>query len=49
MNKKKLAFPVIPDVARSLLKGTIMSMVNSGLITATDAKELISLLQLKDA
>ena len=49
MNNKKLAIPILPDIARSLLKGTIMSMVNVGLISAADAEQLISLLQLGDA
>lgn len=49
MNKKKLTVPTLPDTARSLLKGAIMSMVNAGLITGVDAEQLIVLLQLRDA
>ncbi len=49
MNKKKLTLPILPDLARSLLKSAIMSMANAGLITGADTKQLIALLQLKDA
>ena len=41
--------PILPDLARSLLKGKIMLLVNAGLITGVDAEQLISFLQLKDA
>lgn len=47
--KKKLALPILPDIARALLKGAIMSMLNAGLITGASAEQLISLLQLRDA
>ncbi len=43
------ALPLLPDLARSLLKDEIMLMVNAGLITGADAEQLIALLQLKDA
>ena len=49
MNKKKPAIPTLSDIARSLLKGKIMLLVNVGLITGADAEQLIALLQLKDA
>ena len=49
MSKKKLTFPTLPDTARSLLKGAIMSMANAGLITNVDAEQLIVLLQLRNA
>ena len=49
MNKKKLTVPTLPDLARSLLKNAIVSMVNAGLITGADAEQLISFLQLRDA
>ena len=49
MNNKKLTLPILPDLARSLLKGKIMLLVNAGLITGADAEQLISFLQLKDA
>jgi hypothetical protein len=39
----------LPDVARSVLKGSIMSLANAGLITMTDAEYLIAILGLKDA
>lgn len=41
--------PTLPDVARSILKGAIMGLVNSGLITSADADHLIALLGLADA
>lgn len=45
----KPAIPTLPDVARSILKGAIMGLVNSGLITGADADRLIALLGLTDA
>ena len=44
--KEKL---VLPDLARSILKKSIVSMANVGLITGASAGQLISLLQLRDA
>ena len=41
--------PILPDVARSILKGTIMLLVNAGLVTSDDAEALIALLDLGDA
>jgi len=41
--------PVLPDVARSLLKGLIVSLANTGLIAQDDAERLIALLRLTDA
>ena len=41
--------PKIPDVARSLLKAAIMSLLNAGLIASDDAETLIALLDLGDA
>ena len=41
--------PRLPDVARSILKGAIVSLVNAGLITSADAECLIALLELADA
>lgn len=39
----------LPDVARAMLKGSIMSLANAGLITTTDAEYLVAILGLKDA
>ena len=47
--KEKLTVPTLPDLARSILKNAIVSMVNAGLITGANAEQLISLLQLRDA
>lgn len=41
--------PNLPDVARSLLKGLIMSLAHSGVITGADAEQLITVLKLTDA
>ena len=41
--------PQLPDVARSLLKGLIVSLATTGLVTPADAENLISLLGLGDA
>lgn len=47
--KKKVPAPMLPDVARSILKGAIMSLANAGLITSADAEHLIATLGLADA
>ena len=47
--KEKLTVPALPDLARSILKKSIVSMANVGLITGASAEQLISLLQLRDA
>jgi hypothetical protein len=39
----------LPDVARTLRKGVIMSLAGSGLISRADAEHLIALLELGDA
>ena len=41
--------PSLPDVARSILKGLILSLANAGLITGADVEQLIALLGLADA
>lgn len=41
--------PMLPDVARSLLKGLVVTMATTGLITRGDAENLITLLGLRDA
>lgn len=41
--------PTLPDVARSILKGAIVSLASAGLITAADAECLLRLLGLADA
>ena len=41
--------PNLPDVARSILKGLIVSLANAGLITGADSEQLIALLGLADA
>ena len=41
--------PNLPDVARSLLKGLIMSLARSGVITGADAEQLLTALKLTDA
>ena len=41
--------PILPDVARSILKGLIISLANTGLITGADAEQLVALLRLGDA
>lgn len=39
----------LPDVARTVLKGVIVALGNTGLITSADAARLIELLGLSDA
>lgn len=41
--------PTLPDVARSILKGMIVSLATTGLISQADAEHLIALLDLADA
>ncbi len=41
--------PNLPDVARSIIKGLIVSLATAGLITSTDAENLLALLGLSDA
>lgn len=41
--------PVLPDVARTILKGAIVSLANAGLISTSDAERLLTLLGLADA
>jgi hypothetical protein len=41
--------PFLPDIARSLLKGLIVSMASAGVITSADAEHLIGVLDLRDA
>jgi hypothetical protein len=41
--------PALPDVARCLLKGAIVSLAHAGLISAADAKLLLAFLGLRDA
>ena len=39
----------LPDVARSILKGLIMSLANTGLLSQADTDNIIALLGLHDA
>jgi hypothetical protein len=41
--------PNLPDVARGLLKGLIVSLASTGLISQADADNVIALLGLHDA
>ena len=41
--------PKLPDIARSILKGAIVTLANTGLITSADAENLIKFLCLTDA
>lgn len=41
--------PELPQVARSLLKSAIVSLVSAGLISDSDASNLIRILRLNDA
>ncbi|MBX9631441.1 MAG: hypothetical protein K2X67_13055 [Burkholderiales bacterium] len=41
--------PVLPDVARALLKSVILSLAHAGLITGADAELLVAYLGLRDA
>jgi hypothetical protein len=41
--------PILPDVARSIIKSVICSLANVGLITDADAENLIRFLWLGDA
>lgn len=41
--------PNLPDVARSILKGLVVSLANTGLISQVDADSVIALLHLRDA
>jgi len=40
---------VLPDLARTLLKGAITSLAHAGVITFADCYELVALLGLADA
>ena len=39
----------LPDAARTILKGVIMSLANAGVIANTDAENLIAALGIGDA
>lgn len=41
--------PILPDVARSIIKSVICSLSHVGLITDADAENLIRFLDLGDA
>ena len=41
--------PNLPDVARGIIKGLIVSLSNTGLISQADADNVIALLGLRDA
>ena len=41
--------PELPDVAREILKGAIVNLASTGLISRDDAEHLIRLLGLADA
>ena len=43
-----MSAPNLPDVARSLLKGLIVSLANTGLMSQADADNVIALLGLSD-
>jgi len=45
----KISPPVLPDVARSLLKSAIVGLANAGLITDEQATILLAYLELHDA
>lgn len=44
-----MSTPDLPGVARTILKGAIMGLVNASLITSAAADQLIDLLGLSDA
>lgn len=44
-----MSAPILPDVARSVIKGLISSLANAGLILPADAERLIALLDLGGA
>ncbi len=44
-----MSAPTLPDVARSILKGCIVSLASAGLITGADAEFLLTILHLRDA
>lgn len=46
---EQMSVPALPNVARSILKGAIVSLANAGLITSADAECVLSLLGLRDA
>jgi hypothetical protein len=39
----------LPDVARSILKALIVSLANTGLLSQSDADNIIAILGLRDA
>ncbi len=41
--------PNLPDVARGIIKGLIVSLANTGLISGADAECVLALLGLRDA
>ena len=41
--------PMLPDVARGILKALIVSLASTGLVSQADAENLIALLGLRDA
>mgnify|MGYP001600037841 CR=1 FL=1 len=41
--------PILPDVARSVLRGVIASLANAGLMTRADAEAITALLGLGNA
>ena len=41
--------PNLPDVARSILKALVISLANTGLLSQSDAENIIALLGLRDA
>ena len=45
----EVSTPDLPGVARTILKGAIMGLVNASLITSAAADQLIDLLGLSDA
>lgn len=44
-----MSTPTLPDLARGLLKGFIVSLANAGLISGADAHNLITAMGLRDA
>lgn len=44
-----MSAPNLPDVARGLIKGLIVSLASTGLISQADADTVITLLGLRDA
>lgn len=44
-----MSAPRLPDVAAAILKGLIVALATSGLVSQADAAKIITLLRLDDA